>query len=189
VAMALTWVFASFNALPVQTIALECAWSLLPVLAVFPGVSSTWSVEAVLARRRGRALPPPTTVANLAFFLVLAPFFGAGIEKIVTGWLVKNEMAMLFRTPPGYILRDVAFLLPLRATWFSVALGWLTVVVELVAPVLVCIRRTRLVGLVLWHGLCVAIFVVGVFLIVDDVDLARWRGPGRIPRDALLERS
>jgi hypothetical protein len=187
-AMALTWVFASFNALPVQTIALECAWSLLPVLAVFPGVSSTWAVDAVLARRRGRTSPVPTTVANLSFFLVLAPFFGAGVEKLVTGWLVKNEMAMLFRTPPGYILRDVAFALPLRETWLSTALGWTTVVVELVAPVLLCFRRTRLAGLCAWQALFIgifllievpplfpAIFVFGVLLVVDDVDLARWR--------------
>jgi hypothetical protein len=186
-AMALTWVFASFNALPVQTIALECAWSLLPVTAVFPGLSSTWSVDALLARRRGQTLAAPTTVANLGFFLVVVPFFAAGVEKLIVGWMTTNEMAMLFRTPPGYILRDVAFALPLRSSSLASTFGWFTIAVELLAPVLLCFRRTRLVGLVLWQALFVgifalievpplfpAIFVFGVLLVVDGEDLARW---------------
>ena len=187
VAMLLTWVFASFNALPVQTIALECAWSLLPVLAMFPGVSSMWSVDALRARRRGETLPAPTTVANLGFFLVVVPFFFAGIEKLVAGWATTNEMAMLFRTPPGYILRDVAFALPLQHAWLSSSIGWTTVLVELVAPVLLCFRRTRLAGLFAWQALFIgifvlievpplfpAIFVFGALLVVDEGDLRRW---------------
>jgi hypothetical protein len=186
--MLLSWVFASFNALPVQTIALGCAWSLLPVLAVFPGAASVWSVDALRARRAGRAPSPPTTVANLSLFLVVLPFFGAGIEKIVAGWMTTNEMAMLFRTPPGYILRDIAFALPLQAPWFSAGIGGLTIVVELAAPVLLLFRRTRLIGLFLWEALFVgivalievpplffAIFFFGVLLFLDADDLERLR--------------
>jgi hypothetical protein len=184
--MALTWTFASFNALPVQTIALLCAWSLIPVFAVFPGASSAWSLDAMIARRRKTPLPPTTMVANVSAFLVVAPFFGAGIEKLVVGWATTNEMAMLFRTPPGYILRDVAYHLPLEQEWFSAGIAWLTIGVELCAPVLLLFRRTRLLGLLLWLGLFAgivalievpplffAIFFFGAFLFLDANEVDR----------------
>lgn len=184
--MLLTWVFASWNALPVQTIALGCAWSFLPVLAVLPGASSTWSVDAALCRRRGLTPPPTTTVASVSLWLVVLPFFFAGIEKLVVGWVTNNEMAMLFRTPRGYILRDVAFWLPLQDTWFSAGIGVGTVVIELVSPVLLCFRRTRWLGLFLWQGLFFgivalievpplffALFFFGAFLFLDSGDLER----------------
>jgi hypothetical protein len=194
--MLLTWTFASFNALPVQTIALLCAWSLLPVFAVFPGSASAWSVEAWRARRQGGALPPPALLGSVSLFLVVWPVFFAGVEKIVAGWLGHHEMAMLFRTPPGYLLRDVAFWFPLRSSWFSEAIAWLTVVIELSAPVLLMFRRTRWLGLVLWLGLFagifalievpplfVAIFLFGAFLPLetDELDrlLRRRAGPSK----------
>jgi spore coat protein CotH len=185
--MLLSWVFASWNALPVQTIALLCAWSLIPVYAVLPGSASTWSIDAWLAKKQGRTLEPPGAVASVAWFLVVWPVFFAGIEKIVSGWLQRNEMAMLFRTPPGYILRDVTFALPLQQEWLSQAIGWGTVFVELTAPTLLLFRRTRAVGLFLWVSLFLgivalievpplffAIFFFGVFLSLetDELDAA-----------------
>jgi hypothetical protein len=182
--MLLTWVFASWNALPVQTIALLCAWSLIPVYAVLPGSASIWSIDAWRARRTERTLDPPGAVASVAWFLVVWPVFFAGIEKIVSGWLARNEMAMLFRTPPGYILRDVTFSLPLDNEWLSQGIGWGTVCVELTAPTLLLFRRTRAAGLLLWIGLFVgivalievpplffAIFFFGVFLSLETGEI------------------
>jgi hypothetical protein len=189
-----TYAFASFNQLPVQTLALTNAWAVLPVLCVCDGAASAWSVTSWWARRRGDTATParPDVLGNLVLFQVVLAFFFAGIEKATTGWLLRNEMLNLFYTPPGYILRDVAFHIPaLRWPAVAMSLGVLTIVVELAVPVGLLFRKTRWLSVLVWQALFVGIVVLievpplffmmfssGVLLALDAADLQVLRRRG-----------
>lgn len=191
-----TFAFASFNQLPVQTLALTNAWAILPVLCVCDGAASAWSVESWWARRRGQTTQRRhELVGNLVLFQVMLAFFFAGVEKATSGWLARNEMLNLFYTPPGYILRDVAFRIPaLRLPSVAMSLGVLTIVVELAAPIGLVFRRSRWVSVLAWEALFVGIivlievpplfflmFTAGVLLALDEDDLRRLRRARRVP--------
>jgi hypothetical protein len=196
-----TYAFASFNHLPVQTLALANAWAVLPVLCVCDGAASAWSVSSWWASRRGAttARPRPDLLGNLVLFQVLLAFFFAGIEKATTGWLLRNEMLNLFYTPPGYILRDVAFQIPaLRWPAVAMALGVMTIVVELLTPVGLLFPKTRWWSIIVWEVLFVGIVVLievpplffmmfgfGVLLALDEDDLHALRRRGQA-RSAVL---
>lgn len=189
-----SYAFASFNQLPVQTLALANAWAVLPVLCVCDGAASAWSLTSWWARRRGNTAERarPDLLGNLVLFQVVLAFFFAGIEKATTGWLLRNEMLNLFYTPPGYILRDVAFRIPaLRWPAVATALGIMTIVVELTAPLGLLFRRTRWLTIVAWQGLFIGIVVLievpplffmmfasGVLLALDAEDLQVFRRRG-----------
>ena len=182
-----TYCFASLNCLPVQTLALINAWAVLPVLCVCDGAAGAWS----LGRRP--SLAPTGYLGSLVLFQVLLAVGFAGVEKLLWSWPSNNEMAMLFRTPQGYILRDWSWSL----SWFdnpivSGAIGWLTVGVELTTPALLLIKKTRVVGLIVYQLMFVgivavievpplfaALFVAGGLLALDTDDLARLGLPSR----------
>jgi hypothetical protein len=180
------YTFTSFNALAVQTLALGCAWGVLPLFCVCRGASAALSVDAAYRQRKGApALPAPSVLANLVLWHVLLTFFAAGVEKLLWGWPLNNEMAMLFSTPRGWILRDWAWSLSLcRREEVTLLLSWVTVATELLVPLLLLIRRTRLVALVIYESMFLGIiamievpplffttFAAGALLILDERDL------------------
>ena len=182
-----SWVFASFNALPVQTLALFNAWAVLTVCCVCGGASHVWSLDAWL--HKGPAGPPPSTLGRLIFFQCALGFFFAGVEKVLWGYLSHNEMAMLLATPRGYILRSWVHEVPLlRATWVTWTMSLSTVLIELLAPLLLLVRRTRLWALAAYELLFLAIiamievpplffcmFFFGGLLVVDREDVVSIR--------------
>ncbi|MFZ9890114.1 MAG: HTTM domain-containing protein, partial [Myxococcota bacterium] len=131
----------------------------------------------------------PTVFANLILFQLLLVFFFAGVEKVMAGWPFNNEMAMLLQTPRGYLLRDwAADLAWLERNEVGVVLSWATIVVELLVPLGLLVRRTRLAALVVYEGFFIgvmaamevpplffALFAFGMLLILDDRDLEALR--------------
>lgn len=183
-----TYSFASFNALPFFTLALANAWAVLPVFCICEGSAAALSVEAWWRRRQGHPpSAPPSVLANLIVFQLLLVFFFAGIEKVLAGWPMNNEMAMLLQTPKGYLLRDwAADLAWLERREVGLLLSWATVLLELLVPLGLLVRRTRLFALFSYElffvgvmcamevpPLFFALFACGMPLILDEKDLAR----------------
>lgn len=184
-----TYTFASFNALHIQTLAVVNAWAVLPVLCVCDGASRAWSVDAW---RHGlpRDTRAPGLLPRLVLFQVLLAFSFAGVEKLLWSWPTHNEMAMLFRTPRGYMVRDWAWDL----TWLhdpgvAAVLGWMTIGVELSTVPLLLWKKTRLFALATYElfflGVIAALevpplfylmFAAGAVFILDDDDIFRLRG-------------
>jgi hypothetical protein len=78
------YAFASFNGLPVQTLALISAWAILTLWIVCGGGSAVWSVDALLRRKLGRAPPGPPResrlLAGLLLYQILLAVFFSGVE-------------------------------------------------------------------------------------------------------------
>ena len=192
------YVFASFNGLPVQTLALLDAWAILLLWMICGGGSAVWSVDAVLrrwwARRRGRApaddAGPPRErrllPALIAFQLLLAVFF-AGVEKVWAGWPGTNEMHVVLSYPKGFLVRDWVAALPwLHGEAITTLLTWATLAIELGAPFLLLWRRTRGWALIAFEAfflgiiamlevppLFYAMFAFGALLVLGDDEVAR----------------
>lgn len=183
-----TYTFASFNALHIQTLALVNAWAVLPVLCVCDGASRAWSVDAW---RHGveQGARAPGLLPRLVLFQVLLAFSFAGVEKLLWSWPMHNEMAMLFRTPRGYMVRDWAWDL----TWLhdprvGAVLGWITIGVEVSIVPFVVWKKTRLFAFAAYElfflGIIAALevpplfylmFASGAVFILDDDDISRVR--------------
>lgn len=178
--------FASFNGLPVQTLALLDAWAILLLWMICGGGSAAFSLEALLGKKPGERREPKLLSALILYQILLAVFF-SGVEKLLAGWPGTNEMRILLSYPKGFLVRDWVF----RSAWLhgaalTSALTWLTVLVELGTPILLLIRRTRPWALALYElfflgiitmlevpPLFYFIFAFGALLALDDDDLAR----------------
>ncbi len=165
------YAFASFNALPTQTLALVNAWAILLL----------WCILGGGAQRR-----EPRLFARLALWQTLLVVFFSGVEKLLAGWPATNEMSVILSYPRGFMVRDWVAASPwLMRPWVGGALSWLTLVVELGAPVGLLFRRTRLVALVAYEAFFLGIiamlevpplfycmFAAGALLALDDDEVA-----------------
>lgn len=174
------FVFASFNGLHVQTLALIVAWSILPLWTLCGGGGAALSIDALAPGAQGRR--EPKLLPALVLYQVLLAVFFAGVEKLLVGWPQNNEMQVLLAYPKGFLVRDWVTAVPiLRSTWATSAFSWFTIVVELGAPILLMFRRTRLAALVAYEAFFLGIiamlevpplfyctFAAGALLALDD---------------------
>jgi hypothetical protein len=182
------YVFASYNSMYVQTLALISAWAILILWMICGGGAAALAVR--LPRRTatepGPAVEPRLLPALILFQVLLGVFF-AGIEKVIAGWPWSDEMGVILSYPRGFMVRDwVAASSLLHAPPVGHALSWFTLVVELGTPVGLLFRRTRVVSLVLYElfvlgiiamlevpALFYCIFAFGGVLALDDEQVAR----------------
>lgn len=143
------YLFASLNGLHIQTLAIVNAWSILSVWALWGGGARVWSVDAYLANNTRSDESPKESgmLPSLILSQVLLAFFFAGVEKVIAGWPFSNEMYTLLSYPKGFLVRDwvvgTAILHnPTVTSFFS----YFTVFVELLCPILLLARPTRLVA-------------------------------------------
>jgi hypothetical protein len=154
------YTFASFNAIHLQTLALIPAWAMLTLWIVCGGGSAVLSIDARLGT-------PPTRedsfLGSLILFQVLLAVFFSGIEKLLAGWPWSNEMGIVLAYPRGFIVRDWVTALPfLHGSVVSNALTWLTLIVELGTPILLLVRRTRLIALAVYE-----LFFLGIIAMLE----------------------
>jgi hypothetical protein len=155
------YAFASFNGLPVHTLAIVDAWGIIILWAICGGGSAVWSIDALLKRsepaRESKLLP------SLALFQVLLAVFFSGIEKLIAGWLHTNEMGILLASPKGYVVRDwvvdSSFLQRPALTW---SFTLMTLVVELGTPIGLLFRRTRRAALIVYQ-----LFFLGIVAMLE----------------------
>jgi hypothetical protein len=128
--------FASFNGLPVQTLALINAWALL-ILFVICGTGPLFR--------------------SLALYQTLLVVFFSGVEKLLAGWPLSNEMAIIFSYPRGFLVRDwvTAIHWP---SWITALFSWGTVLIELGTPIGLLFARTRMGALIGYQ-----LFFLGIF--------------------------
>jgi hypothetical protein len=135
------YAFASFNGLPVQTLALVNAWAILLLWTLCGGGGGAWSADALLRRAR---VPEPRLFPSLALLQTLLVVWFSGVEKVLAGWPFNDEMGVILGYPKGFLVRDwVAGAGILHHHAVTLALSWLTVLVELGAPIAMLFRRTR----------------------------------------------
>ena len=172
------YAFASFNALPVQTLALVNAWAILLLWSICGGGAAAFSVDARLRPARAE----PRLFASLALYQTLLVVFFSGVEKLLAGWPFTNEMGILFSYPRGFMVRDWVAATPwLSRPFVTHALSWLTLVVELGTPIGLLFRRTRVAALVAYQAFFLGIvatlevpplfyfmFAAGGLLALDD---------------------
>ncbi|HZS37793.1 MAG TPA: HTTM domain-containing protein [Polyangia bacterium] len=191
VAAAGCYAFASFNGLPVQTLAIVNAWAILILWMICGGGAAALSLDAAIARARGRTAvrAEPRLLSSLVLFQVLLAVFFSGIEKLLAGWPRTNEMHVVLSYPRGFIVRDwVAQAGWLHSVGVGRALSWLTLAVELAAPPLLLVRRARVYALVAYEIFFLGIiamlevpplfyfmFAFGALLALDDRQVAAMR--------------
>ncbi len=147
------YTFASFNALNVQSLALILTWALLWIWAACGTGDEVWSLKL----GRAAARPKPTAAPALCRALIVAHLMVglifAGVEKLLAGWPMNNEMHILLSMPGGFILRPwVAELAFFENEAVGMALSILTLIVELGLPLLLMIKRTRLAAFVVYQA-------------------------------------
>jgi hypothetical protein len=155
------YVFASFNGLPVHTLAVVDAWGVLLLFAICGGGSAVWSLDALLARDPKPS--EPRLLPSLILFQTLLAVFFSGIEKLLAGWLHENEMGILLAYPKGFLVRDWVVDRP----WLHApAVGWLftyaTLAVELGTPLMLLWRRTRKPAFVVYQ-----LFFLGIVAMLE----------------------
>lgn len=186
------YVFASFNGLPVQTLALVDAWAILLVWMICGGGAEGLSVDAWLKRRAGgdaaREAPrAPKLLSGLVLYQAILGTFFAGVEKLLAGWPGTNEMGILLNYPRGFVVRDwVAASGWLHGFLVTHAFTWLTLFVELGAPLVFVLGRPRMraLALVVYEAfflgivamlqvppLFYCIFAFGGLLVLDDAQV------------------
>lgn len=181
------YAFASFNGLPVQTLALVEAWAILLLWIICGGGSAVWSLDAVIRRKTGAQpesvapLKAPKAkrqesrtaaaeesregrlLASLILYQILLAVFFSGIEKVIAGWPWTNEMGVVLSYPKGFMVRDwVRWMDWLRWPVVTGFLSLLTVLVELAAPVLLLFRRTRIPALIVYE-----VFFLGIIAMLE----------------------
>src|SRR5208282_2359488 len=92
------YVFASYNGLHLQTLALIPAWAILALWAICGGGDRALSVQG-LWRKEPVAPVEPKMLSGLVLFQVLLAVFFAGIEKLIAGWPWSNEMGVVLLYP------------------------------------------------------------------------------------------
>ncbi|HEU4614564.1 MAG TPA: hypothetical protein VFS15_20855 [Kofleriaceae bacterium] len=154
------YTFASFNAIHVQTLALIPAWAMLTLWIICGGGSAVLSIDARLGKPPARE---DSLLGSLILFQVLLAVFFSGIEKLLAGWPWSNEMGIVLAYPKGFIVRDWVAALPfLHGPVVSNALTWLTLLVELGTPILLLVRRTRLIALAVYE-----LFFLGIIAMLE----------------------
>lgn len=154
------YTFASFNAIHVQTLALIPAWAMLTLWIICGGGSAVLSIDARLGTPPARE---DSLLGSLILFQVLLAVFFSGIEKLLAGWPWSNEMGIVLAYPKGFIVRDWVAALPfLHGPVVSNALTWLTLLVELGTPILLLVRRTRLIALAVYE-----LFFLGIIAMLE----------------------
>ena len=183
------YVFASFNALHLQTLALVEAWAILLLWMICGGGTAVLSVEALL-RKKPVAPVESRLLSGLVLYQVLLGVFFAGVEKFIAGWPWSNEMGIVLSYPRGFLVRDwVAAWGVMHAPLVTHAFSWFTIFVELGTPIGLLFKRTRIVSLVLYEAfflgiiatlevppLFYCIFASGAFLALDDEEVAQITG-------------
>ena len=154
------YLFASFNAIHLQTLALIPAWAMLLLWSICGGGSGAFSVDARLGRRRDRE---PSLLGTLILYQVLLAVFFSGVEKLLAGWPLSNEMGIVLAYPEGFIVRDWVVALPfLHGPVVSNAFTWFTLVVELGTPILLLVPRTRMIAFVAYE-----LFFLGIIAMLE----------------------
>jgi hypothetical protein len=154
------YAFASFNAIHLQTLALIPAWAMLTLWSLCGGGSAVLSIDARLGTPPARE---DSLLGSLILFQVLLAVFFSGIEKLLAGWPMSNEMGIVLAYPKGFIVRDWVTALPfLHGPVLSNVLTWLTLIVELGTPILLLVRRTRLVALAVYE-----LFFLGIIAMLE----------------------
>lgn len=168
------YLYASFNGLPVQTLALIQVWAILLLWAVCGGGNA---VLSDVSRKKPAALGPfpsdkpgpgvaarePALLPALILFQVLFTVFFSGVEKLLAGWPFTNEMAVVLNYPKGFLVRDwVAAADWLHGPAVTAFFSWLTMLVELACPVLLLFKKTRLPALAVYEA-----FFLGIVLMLE----------------------
>ena len=158
------YVFASFNSMYLQTLALVPAWAILLLWMICGG-----GAAAVSVRLPGTSQPDPgppvepRLLPALILFQVLLGVFFSGVEKVIAGWPWNDEMGVILSYPRGFMVRDwVAASSFLHGSFVGHALSWLTLVVELGTPIGLLFRRTRVASLVLYE-----LFFLGIITMLE----------------------
>ena len=153
------YVLVSVNDINTQTLALSPMFAILWIWAVFGGGNKVLSLRAVV---QGNSRVGSLTTQRVIAAHVLIGFFFAGIEKLLAGWPLRNEMAILFVYPEHLVTRSWAAELPPEwAIVFGSLLGISTLAVELVGPFALLLRQTRLPALIVFE-----LFFVGIVLVL-----------------------
>jgi hypothetical protein len=176
--------FASFNGLPVQTLALVNTWAILLLWGVCGGGDGALSVDAW---RAGKRSDEPRLLPGLILYQTLIGVFFAGVEKLFAGWPFIDEMGVVLNYPKGFMLRDwaanVSFL---HHPLVTKSLTWFTIFVELGTPPLLLWKRARFWALLAYEAFFLGIiammevpplfycmFAFGALLALDDDDVGR----------------
>lgn len=140
-------------------------FELVPVFLAFAGWGRTWSIDALVARRRGRQMRSSGGLPVLLFALTVGwGMLTAAVPKIRGGWLDPSRQATR-----GYVASDVAvgdkpgplgaWLLPLDNDLFWKSLDYATIAAEGLLILLVLTPLLFRCWLVL-----LACFHIGVYL-------------------------
>jgi hypothetical protein len=150
------YAFASFNSIHLQTLALVPAWAIL-MLWMICGVGANAFAPRANHERE------PSLLGSLILYQVLLAVFFSGVEKLLAGWPWSNEMGIVLAYPRGFMVRDWVAALPiLHGPVMSTLLTWGTLAVELGTPILLLVRRTRLVALVVYE-----LFFLGIIAMLE----------------------
>ena len=156
------YLFASFNAIQVQTLAIVDAWAILLLWMICGGGDRALSIGSLIKKHEGPATEP-RLLSSLIAYQILLVVFSSGVEKLLAGWPGTNELHVVLSYPKGFIVRDwVAATAWLHDPRLDRALGVCTLIVELGAPIGLLFRRTRLIALVLWE-----IFFLGIVVMLE----------------------
>lgn len=154
------YTFASFNAMPLQTLALVNAWAILLLWSICGGGSAALSLDALV---RKKPAEEPKLFASLALAQTLLVVFFSGIEKLLAGWPLSNEMGLILSYPRGFLVRDwVAASSLLHRPAVGALLSSLTLLVELGVPIAILFRRTRLLAFAAWQ-----LFFLGIIATLE----------------------
>jgi hypothetical protein len=174
--------FASFNGLPVQTLALVSTWAIFLLYGLCESSSGAVSVDAwATPDKKGAS----RLLSGLLLYQVLIAVFFAGIEKLLAGWPFVNEMGVVLSYPKGFLLRDWATRVGfLHHPIVSRAFTWFTIFVEVGTPPLLLWKKTRLPALIAYEAFFLGIvamlevpplfycmFAFGGLLALDDDDI------------------
>jgi hypothetical protein len=161
----LTYTFASFNSVPVQTLFLLCLWSILLSFSVLGGGNEALSLPSMVRGTRGVG---SLRLRRLIVAEILIALHFSGVEKLTSGWLTTNFMHHLLSYPEGALLRDwaVANAITTSAA-FGWAMTWATLAFELLGPLCVFFARARLVFFVVYE-----LFFLGIAAMIAIPPLA-----------------
>ena len=123
------YTFAAFNSVHLQTLALIPAWAILMLWMICGGGSAAYSIDARITKQPERE---PSLLGSLILYQVLLAVFFSGVEKLLAGWPMSNEMAIVLGYPKGFMVRDWVAALPfLHGPVVSTLLTWLTLIPQL----------------------------------------------------------
>lgn len=156
------YLFASFNGLHLQTLAIVNAWAILLLWMICGGGSAVLSVDALLRGASPRP-PQPKLLPRLVLYQALLAVFFSGVEKLLAGWPASNEMGIVLAYPKGFLVRDWVWSTAwLHGPGITRVLSWFTVLVEIGTPIGLLFRRTRLISFVAYQ-----VFFLGIIAMLE----------------------